>query len=176
MLFPSDTIYGLACDPLDPGAAARLYELKDRPPAKAAAVMFFDLDVALASLPGLGERTRTALHALMPGGVTVLLPNPSHRFPLACAGDPETLGLRVVSVPALRGALVPVLQSSANLAGGVEAQRIDDVAEVIRAGVDLIVDGGELPGRSSTVVDLRDYEHRQVPALPDDARSEPGRP
>jgi L-threonylcarbamoyladenylate synthase len=94
----------------------------------------------------------------MPGGVTALLPNPAHRFPLACPGDPDTLGLRVVSVPELRGAGVAVLQSSANLTGGLDARRVADIAEVIRAGVDLIVDGGELPGRSSTVVDLRDYE------------------
>ena len=158
VLFPSDTVYGLACDPEDAQAIERLYELKRRPAAKASAVMFFDLDVALAALPELGPRTRTALQALMPGGVTALLPNPAHRFPLACGEEPETVGLRVVDVPALAGARVPVMQSSANLAGGTEARHLEDVPEVLRAAVDLTVDGGELPGTVSTVVDLRDYE------------------
>jgi L-threonylcarbamoyladenylate synthase len=159
VLFPSDTVYGLACDPSDAEAIARLYELKRRPPAKASAVMFFDLDAALTAVSGcLGDRTRAALQSLMPGAVTALLPNPQHLFPLACGGDPDTLGLRVVSVPQLWGARVPVLQSSANLAGGAEAQRLEDVPEVLRGGADLVIDGGELPGTASTVVDLREYE------------------
>jgi L-threonylcarbamoyladenylate synthase len=52
----------------------------------------------------------------------------------------------------------PVLQSSANLSGGADARRVEDVDEPIRAGVDLILDGGELPGTPSTVVDLSSYE------------------
>jgi L-threonylcarbamoyladenylate synthase len=91
--------------------------------------------------------------------VTALVPNPERRFPLACASDPETLGLRV---PRLDGELAPlaavgwpVLQSSANLAGGPDPRRLDDVPEPIRRGADLLLDGGELPGTPSTVVDLR---------------------
>ncbi len=61
-------------------------------------------------------------------------------------------------VPALRGVRVPVLQSSANRSGGADARRLADVPEPIRAGADLVLDGGELPGTPSTVVDLRRYE------------------
>jgi len=157
-LFPSDTVYGLACDPCNEAAIARLYEIKRRPPDKAAAVMFFELDAALEALPELGPHTREALGRLMPGGVTALLPNPAGRFPLACRADPSTLGLRVVSVPALAGVRVAVLQSSANLSGGRDARRLADVDPQVRARVDLEIDGGELPGVASTVVDLRDYE------------------
>ncbi len=92
--------------------------------------------------------------------MTLLLPNPSGRFPLACGDDPGTLGLRVpiVSAPELRGVRWPVLQSSANRAGGPDPRRLEDVPELLRAAADLIVDGGELPGTSSTVIDLRRYE------------------
>ena len=158
VLFPSDTVYGLACSPIDARAVARLYALKGREPAKASAVMFFELGAALAAVGWLGERTRAAIERLMPGAVTVLVPNPSGRFPLACGGDPSTLGLRVVSVPPLVGVRVGVLQSSANLAGGADPRRLSDVTASIREGVDLVVDGGELPGVASTVVDLRRYE------------------
>jgi L-threonylcarbamoyladenylate synthase len=61
-------------------------------------------------------------------------------------------------VPALADVAVPVLQSSANLAGGPDARRLEDVPEAIRAGADLVLDGGELAGTPSTVVDLRGYE------------------
>ena len=153
-VFPADTVYGLACDPEDAGAVARLYFLKGRPPAKPAAVMFFDKAQALAGLP---PRTRALLDRLLPAGLTALLPNPDRRFPLACGPDPETLGIRLPDLPRLAGA-PPVLQSSANLAGGPDARRLTDVPQSIRDGADLVLDGGELPGTPSTVVDLRAYE------------------
>ncbi|MGZ4345511.1 MAG: Sua5/YciO/YrdC/YwlC family protein [Solirubrobacteraceae bacterium] len=157
-VFPADTVYGLACDPDNKVAVQRLYTLKRRAYGKASAVMFFDVELALAALPELGPRTREALSALMPGAVSVLLPNPAGRFPLACGDDPSTLGLRVPVVPRLAGVRWPVLQSSANRAGGPDARRLEDVPEFIRRSADLVIDGGELPGTPSTVVDLRRYE------------------
>jgi L-threonylcarbamoyladenylate synthase len=128
VLFPTDTVYGLATEPDSKDGVRRLYRLKGRQPSQPAAVMFFDLDLALAALPELGERTRGALARLLPGRLTLLLPNPARRFPLACGPEPERLGLRV---PVLAGALAPlaearwpVLQSSANRSGGADAHRL----------------------------------------------------
>jgi L-threonylcarbamoyladenylate synthase len=164
VVFPADTVYGLGCDPDSEPAVKRLYELKGRPPARPAAVMFFALDLALDALPELGQRARAALRALLPGPLTLLLPNPERRYPLACGPGPggaQTLGLRVPSLPphliALAALERPLLQSSANLSGGPEARRPADVPASIRAGADLTLDGGELPGVASTVLDLRDY-------------------
>jgi tRNA threonylcarbamoyl adenosine modification protein (Sua5/YciO/YrdC/YwlC family) len=158
VLFPSDTVYGLACDPVNAEAIERLYALKGRPTGKSAAVMFFDLHAGLRTFHEVGQRTHGALHTLMPGKVTALLPNPAHHFPLACRADPETIGLRIISVPQLDSMKLPVLQSSANRSGGADARRLADVDSGIRAGVDLVIDGGELAGTSSTVIDLRAYE------------------
>ncbi len=150
VVFPADTVYGLACDASNADAVRRLYALKGRPPDKPAAVMFFDVGSAL--LPELSSRTRSLMARLLPGAVTLLVP--SDRFPLA--GGAGTLGLRVPDIPPL--AAVPVLQSSANAAGGPDARRLDEVPEAIRRGADLVLDGGELPGTPSTVVDLREYD------------------
>jgi L-threonylcarbamoyladenylate synthase len=159
-LLPTDTVYGLACNPQSDLAAGRLYELKRRPPRKPSAVMFFNLDPAIGALPELGGRTRAALEALLPGPVTVLLANPNGRFPLACEGG--LLGLRVPRFPdslaALADVAMPAMQSSANLAGGVAPRRLAEVPADLRHGVDLVLDGGELPGTASTVVDLSEYE------------------
>lgn len=157
-VFPADTVYGLACDPSNRVAVERLYGLKRRPLQKPSAVMFLDLELAFAALPELGPRTRTALTRLLPGAVSVLLPNPAGRFPLACGADPSTLGLRVPVIPVLEGVRWPALQSSANRAGGAEAMRLEDVPAVLRMAADLVIDGGELPGTASTVLDLRRFE------------------
>ena len=74
-VFPSDTVYGVCCDPDNEQATRRLYKLKGRPSARACAVMFFSLEVALETLDDLHDAERTALHALLPGPVTVLLGN-----------------------------------------------------------------------------------------------------
>jgi L-threonylcarbamoyladenylate synthase len=157
-VFPSDTVYGLACHPDNAFAVERLYLLKRRPRQKPSALMFFTLESALESLPELGPRTRRALARLLPGPVGLLLPNPAARFPLACGDDASTLGLRVPALEALADVVVPVLQSSANRAGGPDPRTMAEVPELLRAGVDLVIDGGELPGTPSTVVDLRSYE------------------
>ena len=161
-LFPADTVYGLASEPDSREGFERLYALKGRPPARPSAVMFFQRELALSALPELGPRTRAALERLLPGPVTVLVPNPARRFPLACGPVPDRLGLRV---PALSGVLEPlaaarwpVLQSSANPSGGPDARRLEDVDPLIREGVDLQLDGGELPGTPSTVIDLTAWE------------------
>jgi len=161
-VFGSDTVYGLACDPGNAGAVARIYELKGRAAGKPAAVMFFALAPALGALPELGPRTRAAAEALLPGAVTLLLPNPARRFALACGPDPRTLGLRVPAlgdaVRALGAVTAPLLQTSANAAGEPDARTLGEVPAAIRDASDLVLDGGELPGTPSTVVDLREFE------------------
>lgn len=156
-VFPADTVYGLACDPTSGDAVGRLYALKGRPADKPAAVMFFSLERALGALPELGARTRAALQALLPGAVTLLLPNPLARYPLACGHDPWTLGVRVPAPGVLADVTVPVMQSSANRSGGADPRSLDEVDETLRDGADLVVDAGPLPGTPSTVVDLRAY-------------------
>ncbi|HVF78210.1 MAG TPA: L-threonylcarbamoyladenylate synthase [Solirubrobacteraceae bacterium] len=157
-VFPADTVYGLACDPASGVAVNRLYALKGRPADKPAAVLFFSLAPALAALPEVTPRLRSALLALLPGPVTLLLPNPLARWPLACGPDPWTLGLRVPAPGALVEVAVPVLQSSANRSGGADPRAVDQIDPALRDGADLLVDGGLLPGTPSTVIDLRELE------------------
>jgi L-threonylcarbamoyladenylate synthase len=159
-VFPADTVYGLCCNPDDPAAVSRLYQLKGRPPQRPSAVMFFDLELAIESLSELTWETEV-LRALLPGPLTLLLANPLSRFPAACGPDPATLGLRVPllgsAIAALRAVSLPLMQSSANLSGQPDVRRLADVPSSIRHRADLVLDGGELPGRASTVLDLRQY-------------------
>jgi L-threonylcarbamoyladenylate synthase len=159
-VFPADTVYGIACNPGSRSSVRRLHELKGRSEARACAVMFFQLERALLALDWLGTATTQALHRLLPGPVTAVVPNPHGRY--ALAGGGETLGLRV---PRLEGPLEPlanariaILQSSANPTGGADARRVSDIDTELLRGVDIVLDGGELSGVPSTVVDLTRYE------------------
>jgi L-threonylcarbamoyladenylate synthase len=167
-VFPADTVYGLACDPEDARAVERIYALKGRPQDKPAAVMWFHPDAI--DLP-LGDSTRAGVEALLPGPVTLLLPNPEGRYPLACGPDPSTIGVRVPDLPGMSLWRRPIFQTSANLSGGPDARRLEDVPESIRAGADLCIDGGELPGVASTVIDLRRYEDGEWEVLREGAVS-----
>lgn len=167
-LIPTDTVYGLACNPDSERALRRIYELKRRPPRKPAAVMFFSVQAALATLTELGPRAREAAEALLPGPVTLLLANPCDRYPRACSPDGGS-GLLGLRVPAFTGALaalatigVPAAQSSANFAGDLDPSVLAEVPAYLLEGVDLAIDGGELPGTASTVVDLSRYEEHGI--------------
>jgi L-threonylcarbamoyladenylate synthase len=175
-VFPTDTVYGVCCDPDSEQAAGHLYALKGRPAARPAAVMFFALEPALEMLDELEHDERAALSALLPGPVTLLLANPAQRFAPACRTDPATLGLRVPRLPDCLAALASlpgaVMQSSANMSGEPDARTLGQVPKSVLDGADLVIDGGELPGRPSTVIDLRDYRtHRRWHVLREGALS-----
>ena len=157
VVFPADGLYGLACDPLRADAIALLHALKGREDDKPSAVMFFSPLILRELVGSLGERTRAALAALLPGPVTVVVHNPERRYPLACREDPERLGLRLIESP-LTGAATPLFQTSANLAGATAPARFEDVPGGLVTGADLAIDGGELSGVPSTVVDVTGLE------------------
>ena len=161
-IFPTDTVYGLGTHPDSVEGVHRLYWVKGRSPDRPAAILFFDLERALAALPDVGSKTRAALERLLPGPVTVLLPNPATRFPLACGAEPGRLGLRVPELgdklAKLANVKVPVLQSSANPTGEGDPRSLEEVDPRIRRGADVELDAGVLLGTPSTVIDLSGYE------------------
>jgi len=152
-VFPADTLYGLACDPLNAPAVARVNEIKGRDPAKPSAVMYFSPLAMRELISGLGVRTRAAVSALLPGPVTLVVANPEHRYQLACGEDPGRLGVRLIDGP-LAGTMAPVLQTSANRAGAEPPVAFDRIDPLIVGEAHLAIDGGELGGEPSTVVDV----------------------
>lgn len=156
-IFPADTLYGLASDPVNPAAVERIDEIKGRDEGKSSAVMYFSPLAMREIVSGLGPRARDAVGALLPGPVTLVVANPERRYPLACREDPERLGVRLIEGP-LEGAMTPVLQTSANRSGEPPPTRFDGIAPEVLAAVDLAIDAGELIGAPSTVIDVSRIE------------------
>ena len=152
-IFPADTLYGLACDPLNAEAVERIQAVKGRGERKPSAVMYFSPLAMRELVAGLGPRTRDAVGALLPGPVTLVIANPERRYPLACREDPERLGVRLIEGP-LAGTMTPIFQTSANRSGAPAPTRFDGIDPQILAAADLAIDAGELIGEPSTVIDV----------------------
>ncbi|HEY6149356.1 MAG TPA: L-threonylcarbamoyladenylate synthase [Gaiellaceae bacterium] len=158
VVLPTDTVYGLCAEPTAE-AALLLARLKGREERQPTALLAPDLETLLELVPELPERT---LRALLPGPYTLILPDPQRRYPWL--GGDATIGVRVPDLPAqaaeVLGDAGAVLATSANLHGGPDPRRLEDVPAEIRAACGAIVDGGELPGTPSTVLDLTGAEPR----------------
>ena len=152
-VFPADTLYGLGCDPSSAAAIERIRSLKGRDEAKPSAVMFFAPFAMRELLSTVGPRTRESLGRLLPGAVTLVVHNPQRLYPLANRSRPERLGIRLIEGP-LAGAACAILQTSANRSGERAPSRFDRIDPAILDGADLAIDGGDLGGEASTVVDL----------------------
>jgi L-threonylcarbamoyladenylate synthase len=157
VLFPADGLYGLACDPLNPAAVERIQALKGRDDGKPSAVMYFSPLVMRELLGGFGPRTGEIAGRLLPGAVTLVVANPEGRYPLASRDDPSRLGVRLIGGP-LSGARVVLFQTSANRSGVPPPSQFADVQPEILAGTDLAIDGGELTGSPSTVIDISEVD------------------
>ena len=157
VVLPTDTVYGLCADAYRPEPARRVYRLKGRPETQPSALVASDVDLLFECLPELRGRAGTVVRALLPGPLTLVLPNPGRRYRWLTGASPETIGVRVPDFDGPGRAVLErvgaVMATSANLSGGRDPRRVEDVPEDVRAGCAAVVDGGELPGVASTVVD-----------------------
>jgi L-threonylcarbamoyladenylate synthase len=159
VVLPFDTVYGLAAEPHEAESTRRLYELKGRPEHQPTALVAASVEGLRTLLP---ELDMTSAWHLLPGPFTLVVPNPERRFPWLTGTNPGALGIRVPELPAATRSVVEafgaVVATSANLRGGRDPRRLEDVPEEIRTGAGAVLDGGELPGAPSTVVDLTGAE------------------
>jgi len=143
VILPTDTVYGLCALPEHEDV---LYELKGRDRSKPVALLAADLETLVAAVPGLD---RSALERYLPGPYTLVF---------------RKVGVRVPSLPPAAAEIVSavgvVAATSANLSGGPDPRRVEDIPKEIRAACGAIVDAGELPGIPSTVIDLSGEEPR----------------
>jgi tRNA threonylcarbamoyl adenosine modification protein (Sua5/YciO/YrdC/YwlC family) len=157
-VLPTDTVYGIACAAGLPDACAELYALKERPAGQPTAIMAGSVAGLLGLLPELSARTAELCRAVLPGQVTLVVENPGGRFPHLCGDAPDRIGVRVplleLEVAALADAAGGLLITSANLRGRPAPGRLADVPRELTDRAAVVVDGGELPGAASSVIDV----------------------
>ena len=160
VVLPTDTVYGLCAEPTAETAAV-VARLKGREARQPTALLAGSVDALLEHVPELSERL---LRALLPGAYTLILPNPARRYAWLAGENPDAIGVRVPELPSAAAAVLAevraVLATSANVHGGPDPRRLEDVPEEIGSACGALVDGGELPGTPSTVLDLTGEEPR----------------
>ena len=164
VVIPTDTVYGLACAPDDERAVRALSKLKRRPAGQPISLVVASLDKLLECVPRLGRRERALVDALLPGPYTLVVRNHARRYPWLTGDESATIGVRV---PAVGGGTKEFLEevgavaaTSANVHGGPDPRTLEDVPSAILEAVSAVLDGGELPGTPSTVLDLAGPEPR----------------
>jgi L-threonylcarbamoyladenylate synthase len=162
VILPTDTVYGLCALAHAAAPTELLYALKGRDPSQPSALLAADLEMLFECVPELRGRSAAIAGALLPGPYTLVLPNPARRYPWLTGSSPEAIGVRVPELPAAAERVVAesgcVVATSANLTGGPDPRRLDEVSSELLAQVGAVVDAGELPGTPSTVLDFTGSE------------------
>ena len=156
--FPTETVYGLGGNGLDPEASAKIYEAKGRPSDNPLILHVADFSQIPPLVRGIPETARRLTEAFWPGPLTVILEK-SDIVPKETTGGLSTVALRMPDHPVaqafLRAAGCPVAAPSANLSGRPSPTNASDVLEDLNGRIPLILDGGESRiGLESTIVDL----------------------
>lgn len=155
VVYPTDTLYGLAGDALDPQAVRRVFEAKRRPHDQPVSVAVADLAM-MEQVARVGPVARRLAERFLPGPLTLVLP-PDPGVPDELLGSAEGLGVRI---PAHRDALDlcrrfgPVTSTSANLHGQPDPVSCDEARRQLGAAVAVYLDAGPVMGQASTVLDL----------------------
>ena len=158
VVVPTDTVYGLACRPDQEEPVRALSLLKRRSPGQPIALVAAGVDALVELIPEL------PLRGLVAGPFTLVVANPERRLPWLTGARPDTIGVRI---PVTTGPAAEVLAgigviaaTSANVHGAADPNRLSDVSTEILEGVGAALDGGDLPGTPSTVIDLTGPEPR----------------
>ena len=158
VILPTDTVYGLCVDAYHEAPIRRLLRQKKRPKEIPVALVASDLEVILDAVPELRGRAAVMARAVLPGPYTLVLPNPARRYRWLTGTRPETIGVRIPDLPAEAKAALDgfgaVAMTSANVHGGPDPARVEDIPEEILRAAAAVVDAGALPGTPSTVIDL----------------------
>jgi L-threonylcarbamoyladenylate synthase len=155
---PTETVYGLAANALDPAAVRRIFEIKGRPPHNPVIVHVAGMEMAKRCARDWPPFADQLAQAFWPGPLTLVLPRAAVVPDIVTAGGP-TVGLRWPSHPmmqaVIRGCGFPLAAPSANPSNRLSPTTAAHVLSSLRGKIKLIVDGGQAQiGIESTVLDL----------------------
>jgi L-threonylcarbamoyladenylate synthase len=168
IVYPTETLYGIGADALNPSAVAKVHVAKGREPGKPMLVLVPDIESLKPLVAELSPVAIALMNSCWPGPLTIVFPV-SSRVPGEVLGGGKSVGIRVPSsklcLRLLRLAGTPLVSTSANSPGAPPLRSVDAIQKIMGQGVDLFLDAGELPERKpSTVVDVTETPPRLLRA------------
>ncbi|WP_181687015.1 L-threonylcarbamoyladenylate synthase [Halorhabdus salina] len=157
VVYPTETVYGLGADALDPEAVEAVFAAKRRDRSEPISLGVADVPTALEYVDA-GEREQAFMREFLPGPVTVVVKR-AESIPDVLTAGRERVGVRVPDHDLSRRVLEitgPLTATSANVSGQESATRAEEVDREIHDAADVVLDGGETAGQASTVVDVSD--------------------
>ncbi len=148
-IYPTDTIYGLGCDAFNNLSVKRIKEIKGRDRDK-------PLSIIAPSFEWIEDNliVDVDLKKYLPGAYTIVLKKKDRNFLSSVSGG-DSLGIRIPNndfCDRIRKIGIPFVTTSVNFSGESPVNKIEDVSEEIKKKVDVVVDGGVLKGKASTLV------------------------
>ena len=168
IVFPTDTLYGLACDPFNLAALRSIYAAKGRSTLKALPVLIGALEQLDQLVENIPPNAQRLMERFWPGALTLVLPKQAN-LPSELTPYPG-LAVRMPNHPfalKLLQALGPLAVTSANLSDQINPKTAQEVWAQLTSRVDLILDGGQLEiGQASTIIDCTGAEPMLLRAGP----------
>ncbi|MFB6139962.1 MAG: L-threonylcarbamoyladenylate synthase [Halosimplex sp.] len=164
VVYPTETVYGLGANAVDPDAVERVFEVKGRDRDKPVSLGVPSVERA-REYARLTEREVAFMEAFLPGPVTVVVER-RDVVPDALTAGREKVGIRVpdhdLALELFEACDAPVTATSANLSGTGSVRQVGELSDEVREAVSVVLDGGETGGAESTVVDVERGEiHRR---------------
>jgi L-threonylcarbamoyladenylate synthase len=155
--FPTDTLYALGANALEPKAIERVHTVKGRHHGKPLSVLIPSVEAGVELATDLPKAVRSLMQAFWPGALTLVV-RASSKVPSALAGTGGTIGLRMPAGSVAQALLAafagPIIGTSANKSGGADPADASSVQKAIGGQIDLVLDGGRVTlGAPSTVLD-----------------------
>lgn len=156
IIFPTDTVYGIACNCFSEKAIKKIFDIKKRPENKPINVLSNNLDKIKLVSKNINEKEKFLIDKYMPGALTIIL-DKNEKVPDILTAGLETIGVRIpknnISLRILENVSYPLATTSANISGDSAGIKITDFLKEFDGVVDAIIDGGETDLKvASTIV------------------------
>ena len=158
--FPTDTVYGLACDCFNKKSIEKLYQIKERPSYKPIIVLTDSVEKMYKVVDSINNKELELISKYMPGDLTLIL-NKNEKVPSILTVGIDTIGVRIpdnkIALAILKNFKNPLAVTSANKSGKTSGLEVADFIDVFNNQIDIIIDGGKTPiGVSSTIVKVKE--------------------